>query len=89
MAKFKLRRPNFTLIELMIVVAILGIIVAVIVGALGGGREGRCQELCEGLRHRMVTVTPDACICEDPKTKDRQAHPMARTRYYGNGVWDN
>ena len=83
MAKFKLRRPKITLVELMIILAIICILLAILIPFFGGpgSREGRCRELCEGLRHRMVKVTPDACICEDPKTKDRKAYPMGGLRH--------
>ena len=87
----------FTLIELLIVLAIVGIVVAFILSvAMRPSRENRCQELCDGLRQRMIKVTPDACICEDLETKRRQAYPMNdynRTSYppsqpYNNGVWE-
>jgi len=78
-------RHGFTLIELLIVIAIVGIVVALIAGAAGWGREDRCGELCEGLRHRMVKVTRDVCICEDPRTEQRQAYPM-RSGGYGAAV---
>ena len=77
------KQTGFTLIELMIVIAIAGILVAVIAGALGFGQEDRCKELCEGLNHRMVKVTSDYCICEDPDTKSRQAYPILSSGEFG------
>jgi len=77
------KQRGFTLIELLIVLAICGILIAVIVQALGYGQEDRCRELCEGLKHRMVKVTSDYCICEDPDTKSRQAYPILSDGQFG------
>ena len=72
------QQRGFTLIELMIVVAIVGIIIAVIVGVVNRpSRDERCAEICDGLRQKKVKVTPDVCICEDSQ-KTRQAYPMGR-----------
>lgn len=71
-----LRQVTFA--EVMIVVAILGIIVAMAVTALGPGPEEDCRELCEAMRHRTIKLTRDACVCEDPETGERHAHPRAR-----------
>lgn len=77
-----MKRTGFTLIELMIVIAIIGILVAIVVGVVGKpSRAERCKELCDGLRHRMVKVTRDVCICENPETKERQAYPMQNGSY--------
>lgn len=88
-------RRGFTLIELLIVIAIIAIIVALVMGLAGNDREDRCRELCTGLKHRVVKVTPDACICEDPATGQRQAYPMQMGGYGASaptppppGVWE-
>lgn len=80
------KQKGYTLIEVLIVLAIIGIIVAIVAQAFGYGREDRCKELCEGLRCRMVKVTSDHCICEDPDTKSRQAYPMVANGTHGYGA---
>jgi prepilin-type N-terminal cleavage/methylation domain-containing protein len=76
------KQTGFTLIELMIVIAIIALLVAGLVGIINQpSRDDRCKELCEALRHRVVKATPDACVCEDPETKQRQAYPMQNGSY--------
>lgn len=78
---------GLTLIEVLIVVSIVAIILALIITMVrGDGRDDRCRELCDALRHRTIKATQDACVCEDPETGKRQAHPFrgSSSVYYGN-----
>jgi prepilin-type N-terminal cleavage/methylation domain-containing protein len=41
-----MRNSGFTLMEMLVVMALVGIVLSLVAGSFGHGRPGLCQQLC-------------------------------------------